>query len=242
MRGVVLIGITICICFGRIGYAQDLDRYFSQVNTFLSSYVENGRVDYKGIADKFEEIKAIYEAQCHINLQTASKEVQKAFYINAYNMIVIYQVAKYYDFNQESPMDQSGFFDKIKHKVAGEMLTLNQLEIKKLLVSFKDARIHFVLACAAKSCPPLADFAYVPGKLENQLEKKARLAVNDNNWLRLRNNDKKVELSKIFDWYKRDFTENGKTLIQYINQYRENPIPSTFAVEFYEYDWSLNGG
>lgn len=242
MKRGVWIGVIFCICFVPHGYSQDLDQYFSQVNSFLSSYVQNGRVDYESIADRFDEAKDIYEAQCQLDLGNVSKEAKKAFFINAYNMIVIYQVAKYYEFNQQSPMDQSGFFDKIKHKVAGEMLTLNQLEIKKLLMTYKDARIHFVLACAAKSCPPLAEFAYEPGQLESQLEKRTRLAINDNDWLRLKNGERKVEISKIFDWYKRDFTTSGTTLLEYINQYREMPIPNNYAVEFYEYDWSLNGG
>ena len=242
MKRGVWIGVIFCVGFIHYGHSQDLDQYFSQVNSFLSSYVKDGQVDYKSIADRFDEASSIYKAQCHIELGNASKEAQKAFFINAYNMIVIYQVAKYYEFNQQSPMDQSGFFDKIKHKVAGEMLTLNQLEIKKLLMTHKDARIHFVLACAAKSCPPLAEFAYVPGQLESQLEKRAQLAINDNDWLRLKDDERKVEVSKIFDWYKRDFTSNGITLIEYINRYRKTPIPNSYVVEFYEYDWSLNGG
>lgn len=228
--------------FANTAFPQNLDDYFSQVNSFLSLHVENGKVNYKAIAQNFDEIKAIYVSQCHIDLRSTPEGQKKAFYINAYNIIVIYQIARYYEFNQKSPMDQSGFFDRIKHKVAGEMITLNQLEIKKLLMTYKDPRIHFVLACAAKSCPPLASFAYVPEKLERQLDERAWLTLNNDSWLRLRPGQQKVELSKIFDWYKRDFVSGGNTLIQYINQYRKTPIPGNFAIEFYEYDWSLNEG
>lgn len=224
------------------GYTQSLKEYFGAVNSFLSTYVQDGRVSYKKVAGNFGEAKSIYKMQCDMDLSKASADTKKAFYINAYNLIVVYQVAKYYEFNSKSPMDQSGFFDKIKHKVGGEMMTLNQLEIKKLLMPYRDARIHFVLACAAKSCPPLASFAYIPEKLDDQLDTRTKLAVNNKEWLRLKKESKKVMLSKIFDWYKRDFTMNGVTTIQFINKYRKEPIPGNFKIDYYEYDWSLNNG
>lgn len=238
-KNLFLIFVCSSLCLN-ISYAQSLKEYFGAVNTFLSTYVENGRVSYKKVADNFKEAKAIYKMQCDMDLSKVSSDEKKAFFINAYNVVVVYQVAKYYEFNSKSPMDQSGFFDKMKHKVGGEMMTLNQLEIKKLLMPYKDARIHFVLACAAKSCPPLASFAYVPEKLNNQLDVRTKLAINDTEWLRLKSESKKVELSKIFDWYKRDFNTNGLTTIQFINKYRKNPIPGNFEIGYYEYDWSLN--
>ncbi|TRX55538.1 DUF547 domain-containing protein [Fulvivirga sp. M361] len=222
--------------------ATSLEDYFNKANTFLKTNVKDGKVDYKDIVRHFSEIENLYNYQSTINLNGASDQEQKAFYINAYNLIVIYQIAKYYEFNKKSPMDQSGFFDKMKHTVAGSLMTLNQLEIKKLLLVYKDPRIHFVLACAAKSCPPLASYAFHPEKLEQQLETRTKMALNDTDWLRLNTDQKKVFLSKIFDWYRKDFTQNGNTVVQYINQYRDSPIPPDFTVDFYKYDWSLNEG
>ncbi|MEM6360586.1 MAG: DUF547 domain-containing protein, partial [Bacteroidota bacterium] len=49
--------------------------------------------------------------------------MKNAFFVNAYNLIVIYQVAKFYPL--KSPLDRSGFFDRVKHTVAGESITLN---------------------------------------------------------------------------------------------------------------------
>ena len=71
-----------------------------------------------------------------MDLSSASAESKKAFYINAYNLIVIYQVSKFYPL--KSPLDKSGFFDKVKHQVAGEALTLNALELKTLVFTTKE--------------------------------------------------------------------------------------------------------
>lgn len=217
----------------------DLNDFFKRSDAFLKKYVKNGRVEYKTINNRFSEIEYLYKSIDTADLSSASDLEKKAFYINAYNLIVIYQVSKYYPL--KSPLDQSGFFDKVKHMVAGEPMTLNFLEIKKLILAYKDPRVHFALACAAVSCPPLASFAYVPESLNQQLEERTRLALNDPDWLKVRADQNKVLLSKIFEWYKKDFTMGGESsVLEFINKYRAKKIPLMYEVGYYEYDWSLN--
>lgn len=218
--------------------ADDLSTFFKSSDAFLKKYVTNGSVAYSKIKQNLPEIEALYKQAGEITLSGIDVEMQKAFYINAYNMIVIYWVAKHYPL--KSPLDNSGFFDKIKHQVAGEEMTLNGLEIKKLLAMYKDARFHFALACAAKSCPPLASFAYMPSTLDKQLTERTKQALNNPHWLKVNATNKSVELSKIFDWYKKDFMVDGKTEIEWINQYRNEKLPVSYKVGYYEYDWKLN--
>ncbi|MGB3586410.1 MAG: DUF547 domain-containing protein, partial [Tunicatimonas sp.] len=163
---------------------------------------------------------------------------KKAFYINAYNIVTIYQIIQIYPV--KSPMNINGFFDKNKHQVAGKSLTLNQLEKERLLKDHFDARAHFVLVCAAMSCPPLASFAYQADQLDQQLEERTRQALNSPEFIRVDKSKKKVHISKIFDWYKGDFTKNQASVLQYINQYRDEKIPESYKVGYYEYSWALN--
>ncbi len=217
---------------------KDLTLFTLQADKFFSKYVENGSVAYSKISTQRNEIEGLYAQVAAARLNDTDDDTKKAFYANAYNIIVIYWVTKYYPL--KSPMDDSGFFDKVKHNVAGEMMTLNALEIKKILVPYKDARFHFALACAAKSCPPLASFAYTPEKVEQQLTERTRLALNSKTWVKVYANQKRVEVSKIFDWYKNDFNREAKSTLEWINQYRKEKIPSNYAVGFYEYNWALN--
>lgn len=219
--------------------AADLSSFYSKSDAFFKKYITNGKVDYKTIKANSSEITFLYQEINKMNLTNASEDEKKAFYMNAYNLIVIYQVSKYYPL--KSPLDQSGFFDKVKHNVAGESMTLNSLEIKKLILTYKDPRIHFALACAAVSCPPLASFAFKPATMDAALTTRTKKALNDKDWLKVNASSKKVELSKIFEWYKKDFTMNGaKSIIDFINQYRTTPIPENYKVAHYEYDWALN--
>lgn len=219
--------------------ANSSKAFTEKADTFFKKYVKNGSVAYRSINADKSEITSLYKEIAQMNMSAFSEAEKKAFYVNAYNLIVIYWVAEYYPL--KSPLDKSGFFDKVKHKVAGEELSLNALEIKKLLLPYKDGRFHFVLACAAKSCPPLASFAIQPDKLEQQLNERTTLALNNNEWLRVENAGKIVGLSKIFDWYKGDFTQKG-SVIDWINQYRKVKIPVDYKIEYYEYNWSLNEG
>lgn len=233
----ILFSTILLVSFSTIE-AADLADFTKRSDAFFSKYVNNGLVAYKDIKANSAQINSLYSDIESMSLANASNDQKKAFYINAYNLIVIYQVAKFYPL--KSPLDQSGFFDKVKHKVAGESLTLNHLEIKKLLLPYKDARIHFALACAAKSCPPLASFAYTPDKLDQQLKQRTAEAINNKDWLKVKDN--KVLISKIFDWYKKDFTQTGMSVLEWINQYRNQKIPSGYSLGYYEYNWSLNEG
>lgn len=220
-------------------YAQsNLNRFVADADVFLNKYVEKGQVDYAEIKDNFQEIEKLYNQVGSMDLSAANDEERKAFYINAYNLIVIYQVSKYYPL--KSALDRSGFFDKVDHRIAGKEMTLNQLEIGILIRKYNDPRIHFALACAAKGCPPLADFAFKPSILDAQLDKRSRKALNDSYFIRVYPEKKRVEISKIFDWYKKDFSANGQEPLKFINKYRNSKIPGSYEVAFYEYDWSLN--
>lgn len=216
----------------------DLTKFFSDADAFFKKYVNANGVNYQLVKKNMSEIDALYRQLGEVNLGAASAAEKKAFHINAYNLIVIYRVASKYPIG--SPMDDPGFFDKVEHRVAGEMLTLNQLEKEKLLKPYGDARIHFVLVCAAKSCPPLANYAIKPSDLESQLNTLTTKALNDPRWLIVNRSQKKVELSRIFEWYQSDFGDSKEAVLQWINKFRAAKIPTNYTVNYYEYDWALN--
>jgi len=215
-----------------------LPAFFQETSTFLKEHVENGRVDYANLKKDPAALAALTKQIGTMSLAGATPAEKKAFYINAYNLLVIQQVVGLLPL--KSPLDAPGFFDKRKQRVAGEDLTLNDLEKEKLLKTYADARIHFAVVCAAKGCPVLAEFAYVPQKLDAQLDERAKLALNSTYFIRVNPKQKRVEVSKLFEWYQADFTKGGQSVLGYVNGFRQEKIPADYAVAMYEYDWSLN--
>ncbi|MEM7038624.1 MAG: DUF547 domain-containing protein, partial [Bacteroidota bacterium] len=114
------------------------------------------------------------------------------------------------------------------------------IENKKVRPTFKDARIHFALVCAAKSCPPLPSYAFTPDNVESKLTSLTRTAMNKSSFIKVNNEKKTVQLSQILDWYKEDFLAEAKSLLDYVNKYRKTPIPADYKQSFYTYNWSLN--
>ena len=220
------------------GSTEKLELFFKLSDYFLKRHVYKGLVNYEYAARNTKEIDLLHEVIGQVDLSSASESQKKAFYINSYNILVIYQVTKSYPI--KNPLDQEGFFDQIKYNVAGESITLNELETERMIATYKEPRFHFVLACAAMSCPKLANFAFKPETLEQSIDERSRLAMNDDQFIQVDAGSRKVRVSKIFEWYKGDFEKTGLSIIDYINQYRTNKIPSGYKVDYYEYDWTLN--
>lgn len=234
----ILASILAILVFTMQLSAADINAFTKAADLFFKKNVNNGSVAYAKIKTNEREIESLYQTLGEISLSNQNSNTKKAFYINAYNLVVIYAITQNYPV--QSPMDIEGFFDKKTHKVAGESLTLNALEKEKLLNIYKDARFHFVLVCAAKSCPLLMSSAYTPEKIETQLEQRTKYTINDDSWLVVDTKQRKTKVSKIFEWYNGDFTNQGKPLLEWINMYRNQKIPADYKIEFYEYNWSLN--
>lgn len=214
---------------------QELTQFFNRTNAFLEAHVHNNLVSYGEIKKDPKQITELVKLLENFDVSKLSDaNSEKAFWINAYNILVINTVVTHSPI--KSPMDVADFFDGRKHQVAGEKLTLNDIENIKLREKFGDARIHFALVCAALSCPPIINQAYLPETLDEQLNQRARINLNDDNFVRVVKGEKKVYLSEIFKWYKKDFG----SILQFVNQYRTQAIPIDYSIDYYTYDWRLN--
>lgn len=231
MRPVLIIFITFNLLQVRANgvFFQEADQFFK---TFVN---DKGQVDYKGIKKDRVQLDNLNRLIEEFDYVSASLDEQMAFLVNTYNILAIKQVVNLYPI--DSPLDNPDFFNGFEHKVSNMTLTLNALEKANLFRHFPDPRLHFVLVCAAKSCPPLANYAYFPDRLEEQVQERTEYVLNLDWFIRV--NTIGTELSKIFDWYKEDFEADGMDLVDFVNQYRKNNILRT-GLGFYEYDWSLN--
>ncbi|HZJ35558.1 MAG TPA: DUF547 domain-containing protein [Gillisia sp.] len=167
-----------------------------------------------------------------IEVSTENPDQYKAFWINSYNLAVISGIVKNYPVN--SPMDIDGFFDKISYEIGGKKVTLNSIENDLLRAEFPEPRFHFVLVCAAKSCPPIISEAYRPETLEKQLQRQTEKAMNNPQFVQVQKD--KLLFSEIMKWYEQGFTKNGQILIGFANKYRKIPIPNNFETGFYKYN------
>jgi hypothetical protein len=214
------------------------NKFYESLTQLLKTHVKQGRVDYKSLKQEKASLNQLVHQIAQYSLKDLPANSKKAFYINAYNLLVLHQIVENYPLR--SVMDIPGFFDKQRFNVAGEQLTLNELEKEKLLREFQDPRIHFALVCGAKSCPPLLNEAYLPNLIEEQLQNQTIASLNSPQFIKVVEKTKQAEISEIFKWYEKDFIKVSPSIVNYINKYRSKPISKSFSIDFYTYDWQLN--
>lgn len=219
------------------GFSQGTSEFFSKSDAFFKANVKNGRVAYKAIKDNPAALNELLEMAKTVSVSKDNAKEYQAFWINGYNLLVIDGVIKNYPI--KSPLDKPGFFDRNKNEIGGTKITLNDIENKLLRKNFpKEPRFHFVLVCGGLGCPPIIAEAYLPSKLDGQLETQTKLAINDPNFIRVTKN--KVKVSQIFEWYPGDFKQDGMKLVDFINQYKSEKLPEKSKISYYPYDWTLN--
>ncbi len=209
----------------------------------LAERARGGGFDYRGATGQDRKRLAAYLANLgDADPKAMAAEERKAFFTNAYNAMAVAIVLEKYPV--KSIRDIDGAFQSIRRRIGQEMLTLDDIENR--LRDTGDARIHFAIVCAARSCPPLAGKAYTAAGLSAALDAQARAFVNDPTKNVIDRARVRLALSKIFDWNRKEFERDGVKLPEYVAKFVNEPGPASWVAtfpkppEFLEYDWGLN--
>ncbi len=227
-------------------------------------YAQNGnasQVSYAGLARDRAALKAVlddYQKVTRAEFDGWSKPQQQAFLINAYNALTVEKILTRYpgiksirDFGSVfgnpwkdrffTLFGQPSYLDAIEH------------EILRKEGAYDEPRVHVAVVCASIGCPMLRTDAFTPESLEAQLEDGMRRFLSDRTRNRYNPQARKLEVSKIFDWYGKDFEKGHRgyttlkaTLAKYADLLAERPEDRAAVREqkadiaFLDYDWTLN--
>lgn len=203
----------------------------------LRGHVHQGKVDYQGLRQHRQtQLKAFVDSLAEADLAGLDRTQATAFWLNAYNGLVIYQVVQ--GASPSSLLSRGSFFRKTRHRVAGKERTLDEIEHEILRPLARDPRIHFVLVCAAQSCPPLRAEAFLG---TTDLEDATRRFIANPANVQIDLERRRLRLSPLFKWYAEDFGE----VVKFVARYRDEPERTalnqgSWKLEYLRYDWSLN--
>ena len=247
-----LMAVTILTASAHGSAAADFDRDHSAWTAVPSKYVRDGDVDYQGLAG---EGRASFDAYLR-SLQAASafeptwsRDERMAFWINAYNAFTIRLVLDHYPLKSIRSiglLPGAAFRKKfIPLGKGGEEISLDTIEHEILRAQFQDARIHFAIVCASKSCPALRSEAYRARDLPHQLDDAARGFLADPSKNRLDVASGTLQLSPIFKWFREDFERDAGSLEAFVARHAspadaERIGATKTRLVFLDYDWSLN--
>lgn len=209
----------------------------------LAAHVRDGDVDYPAFCDS-PDFDAYLEDLERASLDGAPREEQLGFLIDSYNAHAIGSILQ--GLRPGTLLGRYTFFLRERHPVAGEEITLFDLE-RERLKAFDDPRIHFAISCASASCPKLRSSAFHAADLDVRLDAAAREFVNDSTRNRFDLEAGVAELSAIFDWYRDEFEDEAGSLERYVASHVMHAETADalragrLKLEFLEYDWSLNG-
>lgn len=199
---------------------------------------EYGSVDYAGFRKDYGKLQGyirILQSLENINSQSRrTKEDKLAYWINAYNALTIDLILRNYP--TKSIKDIKDPWDQRLWKFGDKWLNLNDIE-HEILRKMDEPRIHFAIVCASISCPKLQNEAFTSSRLEEQLTLATKEFLSDTSKNKL--SDDRIEISKIFKWFKKDFEQNG-SLIDFLNEYSNVKISKNAKKSYTDYNWDLN--
>lgn len=209
---------------------------FSKWDHILSNAVSStGKVDYQKIkADYSNDLKQISTEWSKVKASELKSNDELAFWINLYNLSTVQLIVNHWPVKSIRDIENGSPWDKKWIKVNGDVLSLNQIEHDIIRKKFNDARIHFAVNCAAKSCPPLLNKAYIGSKVQEQLESQTKKFINNTKYNSL--SPKSAKVTQLMNWYKEDFGD----VVAFINKYATTKLDKGVKIDFKDYDWALN--
>ncbi len=236
----------------------------SDFTELLADIVDVPRVDYAALKERRSELDSVLEAMGRVSESALAEEPDAerlAFWINAYNACMLRRVIDHYPI-----MKSGGLIGRIKNVfadrpdnsvwqiedvftgkhcfVAGAVRSQDEIE-HEIIRPIGDPRIHFVVNCAARSCPSLAPFAYRADNLDEQLDQAVRSFILDQRHFAVESGEPTtVHLNKVLDWYQDDFG-GVSGLVEFLAEYVDDDTAALLRadgtrVEFFDYDWTLN--
>ena len=214
-----------------------------EFDRLLKKYVnEQGLVNYVAWKQSAPDVSALadYLKQFAGKTDNSAQGNEKAAsLVNAYNAFTLRWILSNYP--TESIWQLKDSFTGKRNDIGGRKVSLNDIEHGTLrpLIGY---RAHAVLVCAARSCPPLQRFAYTAGDFEEQDDRAYRMWLGRDDLNKFLPNEKKVEISSIFKWFKADFDKAGGTS-KILGRYapvREFAAGGKYDIKYLPYNWGLN--
>lgn len=234
----------------------------------LDTYVRDGYVYYRALKTERAALDR-YVASLDVSrarIDGWSRDDQAAFWVNAYNALVLRTVINAYpiegrssEFPSNSIRQIPGAFDGVKHRVGGELLTLDELD-RHVIAGFGDARLVLALGRGAIGSPRLHSEAYESARLEQQLARVIEECATRFHCVRVDVPNRVLEVTPIVSWREQVFIETyaaqgeprwtSRTPLEravaamayphLFSSEREFLDANTFRMEYGTFDWRLN--
>ena len=207
------------------------------------------RVDYAGIADHGRAALSAYvDMLAAVQVDALSRPEQMAFWFNLYNAVTMRTVVDHYPVPSIRDIDISpglfadGPWGKQLVTVAGQAVSLDDIEHRILRPIWRDPLIHYAVNCAALGCPNLVLRAFDGANVEAMLAAAATAFVNHRRGVRF--DGRRLIVSSLYRWYGDDFGDGDEAVIRHLRRYAMPALAARLddarRIAGDQYDWALN--
>jgi hypothetical protein len=217
---------------------------FLAYDRLLHTCVRGKLVDYRQVRNSVLLSNAMDEL-AHVSPdRLADPDQQFAFWINAYNLLVLKNVSDRYPINTVRKMDQT--FNLRKFLIGGVPYSAEALRTDKLVPMFfeRDAR-GLMLVCGGKmGDPPLQDHAIDPERMETELRVASYNFVNDPANVSYDPDVEVMTISRYFLWNKEPIERQFESPFLFANTYLDDVkkinVDKSTLQYFKSFNWYLN--
>lgn len=239
------------------------------LDRLLDTYVRDGFVYYNALRIERSPLDAYVgslNSAAASALASGSPDDQKAFWINAYNALVLRTVIDHFpirgrstEFPAQSIRQIPGAFEAARHRVAGRAVSLDLIE-QEILAPLGDPRVFFALGRGAQGGGRLRSEALDGPTLESALAAVAEESAMRNKIISIDRLGGTVSVSPIFSWREQVFVDAyaakaspvysqrsplERAVIALIEPHVPTPEKlflqqNTFKMQFHDFDWRLN--
>lgn len=218
------------------------------LKSFVSTDADGvNRVAYDSVTQTDrEQLNTYIDDLTSLQISDYNRDQQRAYWINLYNALTIDVVLEHYPLDSirdiSAGLFSSGPWRLKLAQIEGEALTLDDIEHRILRPIWQDPRIHYAVNCASLGCPNLQPSAFTAVNTETLLDKAASDFINSARGARVVDN--KLQVSRIYDWFEKDFGGNEAGVIAHLRQYATDDLAIALGliedIEEYAYDWQIN--
>jgi Protein of unknown function, DUF547 len=232
----------------------------------LDLYVRNGDVYYRALKSDRAKLDGFVTSLAAAAVDKLSRPQQLAFWLNAYNALVLKTVIDHYpiagrsaEYPAKSIRQIAGAFERLPQRVAGRTITLDEIE-RTVLAGLNDPRAFFAIGRGATGSGRLRSEAFDASRIEEQLTEAADECPTRAQCVRLERESGKLHASSIFSWREKEFVAAyadkapavfasrspiERAIVAYIlpkmlpseKEYLEK---NSFQVVYEPFDWTLN--
>jgi hypothetical protein len=268
MRSLITI-LAICLVVSA-PHAQDGAGEQSQrikaFDTLLDLYVRGGDVYYRALKSDRAKLDAYVAGLATVQADSLPRDEQLAFWLNAYDALVLRTVVDHYPIAGKSSAYPSrsirqipGAFEKLQYKAGGKTVTLDQIE-QSVLSSYHDPRVYFAIGRGAIGSGRLRSEAFTGARVQQQLADAAAECDERAQCLRIDREAGKMFVSSIFSWRQQEFVAAyadkapavfaqrspiERAVIAFVEPKlltieKDMVSKNAFSIGFEPFDWTLN--